>query len=258
MALHITNKKTSKLFLGSSCVLLLLSLFIWREEIAKHGIELSAKLGFKVSNIYLSEVSYVDISELIRKADIRDGDPILAVDLAEMKSRIEAMDWVESVMIERRLPDTMRIFITEYQPKAIWQDGQDLYVIDEKGRIITKISEAQLSSFAELIILFGEDAKSYIGSLYSFLNYDEDVFNLVSFISRVGNRRWDVRLMNDIVIKLPEKEPEKAWRYLLSLNDELNILYTNIKVIDLRIKDKVFIELDTKYKSNRNLLREMG
>jgi cell division septal protein FtsQ len=64
--------------------------------------------------------------------------------------------------------------------------------------------------------------------------------------------------MNDIVIKLPEKEPEKAWRYLLSLNDELNILYTKIKVIDLRIKDKVFIELDTKYKSNRHLLREMG
>ena len=168
------------------------------------------------------------------------------------------MPWAKSVMIERKLPDTIRIFIDEHEPKAVWHQQGNFFIINAEGNVITKINNQQMANFADLIVIMGENAKANIASLYSFIEEDSGIYDIISFAEYIGNRRWNIGMINDILIKLPATDADDAWQYLLDLHEKLNILYGNIKVIDLRIPDKVFIELDTQYKQNRILLKEVG
>jgi cell division protein FtsQ len=59
----------------------------------------------------------------------------------------------------------------------------------------------------------------------------------------VGERRWNVTFDNGIVVKLPEENPELAWRVLGTLEKRDRILERRIAIIDLRLPDRMFVEL---------------
>ena len=50
------------------------------------------------------------------------GMAILDIDLALVQNQIAELPWVDSVSVERHLPDTVYIRITEKKPIAIWQN----------------------------------------------------------------------------------------------------------------------------------------
>jgi cell division protein FtsQ len=60
---------------------------------------------------------------------------------------------------------------------------------------------------------------------------------------RVGERRWNIRLEGDIEVKLPESAPADAWKKLAKLQAKEQLLDRDVKVIDLRIEDRLFIKL---------------
>ena len=60
---------------------------------------------------------------------------------------------------------------------------------------------------------------------------------------RVGDRRWNIRMKNDIEVKLPEDDAAAALAKLAKMDAEEKLLARDIKVIDLRVPDKVFIKL---------------
>jgi hypothetical protein len=51
-----------------------------------------------------------------------------------------------------------------------------------------------------------------------------------------------LRLRNNIEIKLPEDTPEKAWKYLAQVQKETSILDGDVKNIDLRVAEKIFVK----------------
>ena len=46
-----------------------------------------------------------------------------------------------------------------------------------------------------------------------------------------------------ITVKLPEENPEEAWKKLLKLDETKGILKRKLTIIDLRLKDKVMVKL---------------
>ena len=63
---------------------------------------------------------------------------------------------------------------------------------------------------------------------------------LVSAV-RVEERRWDLHLKNNIVIKLPEQDMGLALRSLAVLEEQKNILRKNIANIDMRQPERIMI-----------------
>ena len=61
--------------------------------------------------------------EVVRVLDLKQGMPILDVDLRDVQSRIAELPWVDSVSVERHLPDTVHIRIMEKTPIAVWQNN---------------------------------------------------------------------------------------------------------------------------------------
>ena len=166
------------------------------------------------------------------------GTPILAVDPIETKQRLEAVPWIRSASVERRLPDTLYIRLVERQPLAFWQRQGKLVLIDRDGVVIPT---ERLDSFGNLIVLVGPDAPANGAALIDMLATEPHLAAHVAAAVRVGGRRWNLRLDNNVDIALPEDDPTAGWRRLAQLERSDGILEREIQAVDLRLPDRLVV-----------------
>lgn len=199
----------------------------------------TALYSFYLKNVIIEgreNSSYKDIIQTL-KAD--KGEPIFAVDLQGTKARLEDITWVKNAMVERRLPSTIYIAIIERQPVAIWQFKQKLYLIDAEGNRITKHNG---EGFPDLIHIVGQDANIYASSLLSDINTYPNLASKIKSAVRYGNRRWNLHLEQNIIVKMPENGFSKAYEYLHLLNKDKKLFDQNYKMLDLRDPNKYYLE----------------
>jgi hypothetical protein len=154
--------------------------------------------------------------------------------------------WVKNAVVSRVIPDKIIIKIEEYIPFAVWIDGDNNFIIDSEGN---KVEVIDISEFSNLLILSGDNAYKNVKSLSNILALNQEVSNLVYSATWLGNRRWDIRLKNSTLIKLPEKNIDKAWNNLINIY-QLPGSLNDIESIDLRVEDKIFIIDSNSLKKN--------
>jgi cell division protein FtsQ len=198
----------------------------------------SAEAGFVVEDVVLEGRVNAALRDVIAAVDLRRGDSMFGFDPDAVQKRVTALPWVRHATVERRLPDTVRIRIAERRPAALWQRQGQLSLIDEDGTVITTRG---LGRFRDLIIIVGNDAPKHVPTLVALLRSEPALGRRVSAAVRVGGRRWNVKLRNSIAVWLPEDDPLGAWRRLAELNLRHRILERDIKVIDLRLPDRMVV-----------------
>lgn len=160
--------------------------------------------------------------------------------MEKLLNEVKDDPWVKNVRVKRKLPNTLKIEIEEYLPFALLNQDNNMYLIDENG-IIINISEKEKRAYYNLLIVAGEGSKENIYSLFNLLSSDPSLFSRIKTALRIGKRRWNLILDNNILIKMPEKNVLDAWS---KLDKILSIRGSEIdlKVIDLRNEDKIFLE----------------
>ena len=176
---------------------------------------------------------------ILAALDVRQGMPVLDIDLAAAQARLEALTWVRSAEIERRMPDTLHIKIEERQPFAFWQRNGTLMLIDRDGMVIPA---GDLKAYGPLIVLVGDDAPGYAVPLLDLLKTEPALAARVRAGVRLGQRRWTLRFDNGVEAALPETGAEAAWHRLAALEASSRVLERNISLIDLRLPDRVVLK----------------
>lgn len=204
------------------------------------GADISSDLGLVVSDI-LVEGRYRTVrSDLLAAIGTGRGTPILGLDLAAMKDRIDALPWVRHALVERRLPDTLFVRLEERTPLALWQREGNLTLIDETG---VEIPDQNPRRFADLPIVVGEDAPARAQAFLALLAKEPDLNRHVRAITWIGERRWNVRLDTGVDIELPERAPEKAWSQLAKLQRDHHVLERDVVAIDLRLPNQLVVRV---------------
>jgi cell division protein FtsQ len=91
---------------------------------------------FKLTDVTVEGRDYVEKSAILAALDVKPGDSLLGIDLQASRQKLEAIDWVESATVERRLPDTLYVTLKERRAVAIWQNGAEYTLIDTDGRTV--------------------------------------------------------------------------------------------------------------------------
>jgi len=210
-----------------------------KHEIAQNIYEFTSDIGFKLENVLIEGQHNISSEDILSKLEADKGTPIFSIHLDEVKSNLEKNSWVKSVSIQRRMPDTIYIDIVERVPIAIWQINKKLFLIDDDG---FKITSENIENFAHLPHVIGSDANIYATSLIKDLSeYPEFASKIISSV-RYGERRWNLNLQQNITIKMPETGFKEALKYIIQLDKASKLFDKNYKVIDLRDKDKYYIE----------------
>lgn len=212
----------------------------WGQEISAQAIRLQIAMGLKLDQIVLVGRIAVPQEQVLRQLGLAKGTPILAVDLAAVKSRLEAMSWVKEAKVSRQLPGTLVISLSERLPLAIWQMDNKFTVIGQKG---VPIPEALPEKFPELPLVVGVGAPKMTSELLMMLETAPELMGRVKASVRVGNRRWDIHFDNGLVVKLPEKDPGVAWQKLASLDASHQILGRAVRIIDMRLGERLVLRL---------------
>ncbi len=193
------------------------------------------------SRLYIDGILYVNYLELQNKINRYCEE--YNYTMTSLQRDILLDPWVKNVTIHKKLPDTLRIRIKEYNPFAVWINNKGEYkLIDEYGDEI-KISKKEIGLFENLLIVVGDNLKTEVYDLFNLFSiYSEIAFYTVK-ATRVGNRRWNLVLRNGVIVKLPEEDHNlfEAWNILDKLL-KIPELDSNLKFIDLRIENKIFLQ----------------
>ncbi len=185
---------------------------------------------------------YDDISDIVRNeigGFSADEDSYLDSVINSIKDRTIKLPWVKNIVIFRNLPSKLNIKIEEYEPFAIWQEGEVQHIIDKDGAIITRLENGD--EFSDLLILSGQKANIRAGSLFNILLSDLNISQNIYSATLIGLRRWDIRFNNGLLVKFPEENIKRAWIKLVKIYNSPGSLI-DLKSIDLRINDKIYLE----------------
>ena len=175
---------------------------------------------------------------MLQALALGSGAPILAIDLEAARARIQALPWVRQASVRRVLPDTIVVEIVERRPLALWQHDKKFALIDEEGQAILRDDVAR---FSDLMVVVGEDAAPNATALVRMLATEPELMRRVKAAVRVGGRRWNVHLEQGIDVKLPEQDPEAAWRRLADYQRRYGVLDKQVRTVDLRLSDRLTV-----------------
>ncbi len=190
-----------------------------------------ASAGFTVAAVDVAGGERVTAREIAGLLDLSEDTPITAVDPQRARETLLQLSWVEDAAVARLWPDRLSIVIREREPFALWQIDGVHHVIDARGVVI---EAADARDFAELPRVVGLGANDHAGAIWAMLDQHEAVRRLVTDAVRVGERRWNLRLVHGVDVMLPEEDPAAALTLLARFHEDQGLLNINAERIDIR------------------------
>jgi cell division protein FtsQ len=205
----------------------------------------SGQTGLVVRDVLVEGRRRTPPEALRNRLDLDIGMPLLAVDTAAAKDRLETLAWVERASVARMLPNAVQVRLLERQPLALWQRDGRFEVIDRAGAVIEGAVNDRPQEYAHLRVLVGDDAPQSAAALFALLSTEPALSARVVAATRVGGRRWNVHLDNQIEVLLPEWNALDAWRLLADKARDDALLDRAITAIDLRfLPERLRLRLD--------------
>ena len=205
----------------------------------------SGQAGMVVRDVFVEGRRRTPPEALRSQLGIQVGMPLLALDTAATKERLEELAWVEQASVARLLPDTVHIRLLERQPLALWQHDGGFDVIDRDGAVVESALNVRRDEYRHLRVVVGEGAPESSARLFALLSTEPELSRRVVAATRVGDRRWNLHLDNRAEVWLPEQDAVGAWRLLAQKARDQALLDRAVSVIDLRfLPERLRLRLD--------------
>jgi cell division protein FtsQ len=206
----------------------------------------SGQSGLAVRKVMVEGRRWTPPETLRSQLNINLGTPLLAIDTAAVRDRLETLAWVERATVARLLPDAVQIRLLERQPLALWQRAGRFEVIDRAGEVIEgALLDHHPDEYGHLRVLVGDGAPQEAAALFALLSTEPALSSRVVAATRVGERRWNVHFDHDVEVWLPERDVLGAWQVLADKARDEALLERAVTVIDLRfLPERLRLRLD--------------
>lgn len=197
---------------------------------------------FKIKQIKIIGTEKSDPDEL-KKLLSSSLNNLITFNNDQAKVLLEEVGWVKRVNIKKIYPSTLHVNIIESDPFAFFYNGEDIYLIDIDGQIIS--TNPDINKYENLLNIRGKDAKIKLHEIIKEININfPEVINKINGLELIDQRRWNLFLSNDLLIKLPDTDVMDSLKNLKKLFENNQILDSNIIEVDLRIKGRAIIKVD--------------
>ncbi len=197
-------------------------------------------IGFSLEGVTIVGAKELSEDEILTASGITTRDSLPFLDAAAVRSRIKEIPMVRDVSVRKLYPSRLLVEIQERSPYALWQVNGIVQVISADGMAIDQLaSEHQ----ARLPFVVGEDANLHVPEFLKLLDSAGELRDQVRAGVLVSGRRWNVKLVSGLEVKLPELAPEAAFAAFAKMSREMRILDKDLISVDLRIPDRMIARL---------------
>jgi cell division protein FtsQ len=201
-------------------------------------------LAFELKNIEVQGNYFIQKAEIIKDIKFINCENIFCLDLKNSKENIEKNNWIKSVQLRLILPSQLKIIIQEEKPYFVYKNNKKIALLNKNGYEIDTLDHIN-KEFKNLVVLTGEGAIDNISNLLNILALNNTISEKVTEARLIANRRWSLKYLKNTIIDLPESNPEKAFFKVAELDKKYGLLLNKIKKIDLRVNDRMIIQLET-------------
>lgn len=206
--------------------------------VARAHASLTSSVDLTLAELLVNGRKRTSRPEIQQALDIRRGDSLLGIDLEGARKRLEALPWIASAVVERRLPDTLYVAIVERRAVGRWRQGKRIMLVDRNG---IPFAASKAESFRHLPLFTGKGAPDNAAALVDMMASRPALAKSVVRAARRGDRRWDLLFASGVVVRLPEKHPRRAWERLAFLDREYGLLDRGLVAIDMRLEDRLVL-----------------
>lgn len=190
-------------------------------------------LFFKIKNVEYVKTSYVEENIKSEVIDFVLNKNLFLIDKKQIKDLFSRSIWVERIEIKKKFPNQLNILITEYFPIAYFVKNNQMYIINNNFK--SSVISNNINT-ANLLKIENTDKEIEYKLFLQELKKHTDLYASLEEVRFIYKDRWDLKLNNGTLIKLGT----------YSLDEQLNNITivskkNNLKLIDLRTKDRVII-----------------
>lgn len=227
------------LFLAVIAAVVLVALDVPARAMTATG-EAIGRAGFTVKRVDVVGIRNMDSAPVYDIALDQRSMAMPLVDVEGIRERLLRYGWIKDARVSRRLPDTLVIDIVERKPAALWQDKQQLALIDGDGVVIDRVPVTQMP---DLPLLIGPRANLHQRELNELLEVAPALKPQLVSATRVGGRRWDLAFQSGETIVLPESEEaaKLALSKFADLEKSTGLLGRGLIRFDLRLSGKMIV-----------------
>tara|TARA_A100001011_G_C14313877_1_gene846968 strand:- start:2717 stop:3388 length:672 start_codon:yes stop_codon:yes gene_type:complete len=190
---------------------------------------------FQVKNIIIKNNQILTENSILNEINSVYNKNLFLLNSKELYKLISKIDFIESAQIKKIYPNTLKILIKEKKPVAMLHIDKKKYYVLRTGE---KINFIENNNFKNLPVIFGFGIKEF-PLLYKTLEKINFKLNQINSFYYFKIGRWDIKLNNGILIKLPEKEYEKSLEKFIKVYSEIK--RDKYKIFDFRIENQLIL-----------------
>lgn len=240
----------SKVLLGAGVIIA--ALWIWQHT--------QSDSRFAVKEIEITGAKHTPRAALASVTSAYTGTNLFKIDIARVQNDLRGLSWVSRIDIEKKLPDTLRINVTERTPVALVRNGQRIEYVDEHGVTFAELSPEVGDDDLPLIDVEGvrtsrphsadADVRTPPDELIRSVNFvralrtsDPLLYSRVSEVHPIAPRGFALfdRELGAIVYANAEDVSSK-WRGLYSIARAEHLGRGAIEYADLRFADRIVLK----------------
>lgn len=197
---------------------------------------IAPRAALAVADIIVEGSRHLDAKKVLAALGITRTTSMLEFNAAEARLRLKKLDWVAEAEVLKLYPDRVLVKLVERVPYARWQIGGKVAVIDSSGVVLDGLKLAQ---FAHLPLVVGKGAGQEVRAAHEMLARHAVLSGRIHALSRVAERRWNLRFLSGLVVMLPERDAARALAEFVKLDKKFDFSSRNIAMVDFRLPDRI-------------------
>ena len=195
---------------------------------------------FSISKFNLKEIK-LENNSLIEEKDLKKllaefyNKNLLFLKTKEVEEALIKNSLIESFVIKKIYPNTLKIEIFEKKPIAILLNKKKKFYLSEKIELIDFKIQINYQNFPYVI---GDHKKFKI--LYNDLNKINFPFSIVKKYTYYELNRWDIETLDNKIIKLPVENYISSIENFLDIRKDKN--FKKYKIFDYRIGSQLILK----------------
>jgi cell division septal protein FtsQ len=188
----------------------------------------------------------VDDNEILSRIQLNTGinTNIFTVDMDDVRTRVEQIEWVHHATVQRVLPDEIVVRVVERDPKGAARIHGRMVEFDDEAAILEP-DNPMLTAFPVLIEL---DENNVEANRRKIAMYRKVVADLggEDIKQVLVNSNDEVSIVRDgdpLIVNLGLDDFKVRWGRYLKLKELINTNYKNAVHVDLRFRSKVIVTM---------------
>ena len=192
---------------------------------------------FKIKKIEVTNNYRIKESTIFKRLNHIYNKNIIFLSNNDILKFLLNLDYFGRIEVKKKYPHTIVIKIYETEPLAILYRGKEQYILDSLSNLIALEKDLEEKKLPKV---FGLKAESDFINFFNQLITNKFPKNRIKSYYYFQINRWDLKLLNEQIIKFPADKMFEAIHQSIDLLQRED--FKNYNIIDLRAHGKVVVE----------------